>query len=208
MAALTALMTAFYMFRLLWLTFLGSSRMDPQIEKHVHESPLSMTGVLMLLALLSAVGGFFALPHFLEPQLPLPAVQASLHHLERPLLVLSILIAFTGLAAAAWVFGGGTARAAGLQRRLPGLHRWLSGKYFIDELYERAVSRPLVWVSDVVFLRLGDRTLLDGTLNGLAALGQRGAGLLSRLQTGSLHLYAVFVLVGIVGALLWSWRHA
>ena len=72
-AALTALMTAFYMFRLLWLTFLGSSRMDAKVEAHVHESPLSMTGVLMLLALLSAVGGFFALPHFLEPQLPLPA---------------------------------------------------------------------------------------------------------------------------------------
>ena len=65
-----------------------------------------------------------------------------------------------------------------------------------------------MWVSDTIFLRLGDRTLLDGTLNGLAALGQRGAGLLSRLQTGSLHLYAWFVLAGIVGALLWSWRHA
>ncbi len=207
-AALTALMTAFYMFRLLWLTFLGSSRMEPQVEAHVHESPLSMTGVLMLLALLSAVSGFFALPHFLEPQLPLPAVHASLHHLETPLLVLSIAIAFAGLAAAAFVFGRGTARAEGLQRRLPALHRWLSGKYFIDELYERALHRPLVWVSDVVFLRLGDRALLDATLNGLAALGQRSAGVLSRLQTGSLHLYAWFVLAGIVGALLWSWRHA
>jgi NADH-quinone oxidoreductase subunit L len=75
-------------------------------------------------------------------------------------------------------------------------------------LYERLIGRPLVWVSDFVFLRLGDRVLLDGTLNGLAALGRRGAGLLGRLQTGSLHLYAWFVLAGIVGALLWSWRHA
>jgi NADH-quinone oxidoreductase subunit L len=206
-AALTALMTAFYMFRLLWLAFLGASRMTAEVQAHVHESPLSMTGVLMLLALLSAVGGFFALPHFLEPQMPLPKVQPSLHHLEMPLLVLSIVIAFAGLAAAAYVFGGGPARADGLQRRFAGLHRWLSGKYFIDELYERCIARPLVWVSDVVFLRLGDRALLDGTLNGLASIGQRGAGLLGRLQTGSLHLYAWFVLVGIVGALLWSWRH-
>ncbi len=206
-AALTALMTAFYMFRLLWLTFLGSSRMEPQVEAHVHESPLSMTGVLMLLALLSAVGGFLALPHFLEPQLPLPALQESLVHLQMPLLVLSIVIAFTGLAAAAFVYGRGTARGEGVKRRVPGLHRWLTGKYFIDELYERIVHRPLVWVSDVVFLRLGDRALLDATLNGLAALGQRSAGVLSRLQTGSLHLYAWFVLAGIVGALLWSWRH-
>ncbi len=101
-AALTALMTAFYMFRLLWLTFLGRSRMDAKVEAHVHESPLSMTGVLMLLALLSAVGGFIALPHFLEPQLPLPAVHEALHHLEKPLLVLSIVIAFAGLAGAAY----------------------------------------------------------------------------------------------------------
>jgi NADH-quinone oxidoreductase subunit L len=206
-AATTALMTAFYMFRLLWLTFLGTSRMDAKVEQHVHESPLSMTGVLMLLALLSALGGFLALPHFLQPQLPLPAVHESLHHLETPLLVLSVLIALAGLAGAAFVYGAGTARADGLQRRFAGLHRWLSGKYFIDELYGRCIDRPLVWVSDVVFLRLGDRALLDGTLNGLATIGQRSAGLLGRLQTGNLHLYAWFVLVGIVGALLWSWRH-
>ena len=206
-AALTALMTAFYMFRLLWLTFLGTSRMTPEVEHHVHESPLSMTGVLMLLAVLSAVGGFIALPHFLEPQLPLPAVHAELHHFETPLLVLSVVLALAGLAGAAFLFGGAPGRAERLQRRFAGLHRWLSGKYFIDELYERVIGQPLVWVSDRVFLRLGDRKLLDGTLNGLAAMGQRNAGRLSSLQTGSLHLYAWFVLIGIVGALLWSWRH-
>ncbi|MCI4429341.1 MAG: NADH-quinone oxidoreductase subunit L [Burkholderiales bacterium] len=206
-AAVTALMTAFYMFRLLWLTFLGQSRMEAKVEAHVHESPLSMTGVLMLLALLSAVGGFVAVPHFLEPQLPLPKVHEALHHVELPLLLLSIVIAFAGLAAAAYVYGAGTSRAETLQRRFAALHRWLSGKYFIDELYERCIGRPLLWVSDFVFLRLGDRALLDGTLNGLAALGQRGAGVLWRVQTGSLHLYAWLVLIGIVGALLWSWRH-
>ena len=91
--AATALMTAFYMFRLLWLTFLGSSRMDPEVEHHVHESPLSMTGVLMVLALLSAVGGFVAVPHFLEPLLPLAKTPEALHHFEMPLLVLSVAIA-------------------------------------------------------------------------------------------------------------------
>jgi NADH-quinone oxidoreductase subunit L len=207
-AALTALMTAFYMFRLLWLTFLGSSRTDAKVGAHVHEAPLSMTGVLMLLALLSAVGGFFAVPHFLEPQLPLPAVHASLHALETPLLVLSIVLALAGLSAAAFVFGGGMSRAEALQRRFARLHRWLAGKYFVDELYALVIGRPLVWVSDHVFLRLGDRRLIDGTLNSLAALGQRSAGVLARLQTGNLHFYAWLVLVGIVGALLWSWRHA
>ena len=173
--------------------------MAPEVEHHVHESPLSMTGVLMLLAVLSALGGFIALPHFLEPQLPLPAVHAELHHFETPLLVLSVVLALAGLAGAAFIFGGTQARAQRLRLRFAGLHRWLSGKYFIDELYERLIGNPLVWVSDRVFLRLGDRTLLDGTLNGLAALGQRSAGLLGRVQTGNLHLYAGFVLIGIVG---------
>jgi NADH-quinone oxidoreductase subunit L len=72
-AALTALLTAFYMFRLLWLTFFGQSRMSPEVEHHVHESPFSMTGVLVVLARLSVVGGFLSIPHVLEPLLPLPA---------------------------------------------------------------------------------------------------------------------------------------
>jgi len=206
-AAATALMTAFYMFRLLWLTFLGRSRMDHEVEHHVHESPWSMTGVLLLLAMLSAVGGFIALPHFLEPQLPLPTVHESLHHFETPLLVLSVVLALAGLAGAAVLFGGPPERAQALQERFAGVHRWLSGKYFIDELYERVIGRPLVWLSDRVFLNLSDRWLLDGTLNGMGALGRWGGGVLSRVQNGSLHRYAWFVMMGIVGALLWSWRH-
>ena len=117
------------------------------------------------------------------------------------------MLALAGLAGAAFVFGGAPGRAERLRQRFGGLHRWLSGKYFVDELYERVIGAPLVWVSDRVFLRLGDRRLLDGTLDGLAALAQRGAGVLSRVQTGSLQWYLWLVLAGIVGALLWSWRH-
>ena len=87
------------------------------------------------------------------------------------------------------------------------VHRLLSGKYFVDELYDRVIVKPLVWFSDMVLLRGSDKMLLDGSLNGLASLAQRTAGLLSRAQTGSLHVYALLVMVGIVGALLWSWRH-
>ena len=203
-AAATALMTAFYMFRLLWLTFMGASRMDHHVEAHVHESPLSMTAVLGLLALLSAVGGYFSIPHFLEAQLPLPAVHESLEHYEHTLLIVSIVLAFAGLGLAAWMYGGKASRAAGAGGPV---HALLSGKYFVDELYAALFARPLVWLSENVFLRIGDRTLLDGTINGLAALAQRGAGLLSRVQVGSLQLYALFVMVGVLGALLWSWQH-
>ena len=207
MAALTALMTAFYMFRLLWLTFMGASRMSHEVEHHVHESPISMTGVLMLLALLSAGGGYIAIPHFLEPQIPLPPIVERLEHYEHTLLYVSIVLAFSGLGLAVFMFGGPASLPEGIKQALLPVHRLLSGKYFVDELYERVIVKPLAWFSDVVLLRGSDQMLLDGSLNGLALLAQRTAGLLGRAQTGSLHLYALLVMVGIVGALLWSWRH-
>src|SRR6185295_15048460 len=125
-AAATALMTAFYMFRLLWLTFLGTSRMTTEVEHHVHESPLSMTGVLVLLAGLSALGGFIAVPHFLAAQLPLPALDENLHRYETPLLIVSVALALAGLAGAAFLFGGAPDRVERLRSRFSGLHRWLS----------------------------------------------------------------------------------
>ena len=206
-AAGTALLTAFYMFRLLWLTFFGRSRMTPEVEHHVHESPLAMTGVLVVLAALSAIGGFLALPHFLAPLLPLPEVVPALEHYETTLLVLSIVLAVAGLGGAAFVYGGDGGRAERLRERFAGLHRVLAAKYFVDEAYDRIITRPLVWISDRVFLRLGDRALIDGTLHGLAAIGRRTAGGLSRVQNGSLQLYALLVLIGIIASLAWSLRH-
>jgi NADH-quinone oxidoreductase subunit L len=206
-AAGTALLTSFYMFRLLWLTFLGRSRMAPEVERHVHESPRSMTGVLIVLAVLSAVGGFLALPHFLEPLLPLPVVDPRLEHYEHYVVAASIAIALAGLAGAAYFFGSDAARAERVRHAFPGLHRVLTGKYFVDEAYETLIGRPLLWISDRVFLRLGDYRILDGSLHGLAALGQRTAGVLGRIQTGNLHLYAFLVLAGIVATLAWSLRH-
>jgi len=206
-AATTALLTSFYMFRLLWLTFFGRSRMAAEIEHHVHESPLSMTSVLIVLAILSAIGGFLAIPHFLEPLLPVPDVVPALEHYETPLVVTSIALAFAGLLAAAYVFGGTAERAKRLCLRFPMLHRVLSGKYYVDEAYDTLIGRSLLWISDRVFLRLGDQTLFDGSLHGLAALGRRTAAGLSRVQNGNLHLYALFVLLGIIASIAWGWRH-
>ena len=84
----------------------------------------------------------------------------------------------------------------------------LADKYFVDELYER-VHRPAAALDLRPRVPAASATalLLDGTLNGLAALAQRAAGGFGRVQTGNLHLYAFLVLAGIVGALAWSWRH-
>ncbi len=203
----TALLTAFYMFRLLWLAFFGASRMDAATEHHVHESPPSMTGILVVLAVLSAVGGFLAIPHFLQPLLPVPEVRPELEHLETTVVVGSVALALIGLLGAAWLFGGNGARADRLGKRFAPLHRLLSGKYFIDELYDRLLGRPLYWISRTVFLRLGDRVILDGSLNGLARYAQVTAGRLGRAQTGNLQLYILFVLLGVIGVLAWSAGH-
>jgi NADH-quinone oxidoreductase subunit L len=205
--AVTALMTAFYMFRLLWLVFLTPSRMEPEAEHHVHESPPSMTGVLMILAALSALGGFVSLPHFLEPLLPLAPTHETLHHYETPLLILSVIIALAGLAAARGLYVAGLERAGELARRFASLHRTLYNKYFVDEAYERFLGNPLTWISDWVFLRFGDRFIIDGTLNGLARLAHRVAGGLARVQNGNLQRYAFFVLVGGIVCVVWSFRH-
>ncbi len=167
----------------------------------------SMTSVLIVLAVLSAVGGFVAIPHYLEPVAPLPTARPDLEHFEHTVVVASVVVAFAGLLGAAFFYAAGGARARGVQARLTGVHRLLYGKYFIDELYERVIGRPLYWISDAVFLRLGDRALLDGSLNGLARLAQRSAGVLGRVQTGNVHLYAFLVLLGSIACLYWSWRH-
>jgi NADH-quinone oxidoreductase subunit L len=200
-------MTSFYMFRLLWLTFLTPSRMSHDTEHHVHESPFSMTGVLIVLAVLSAIGGFFQLPHFLEPLLPIPAVVESLEHYEHTLVFVAVAVALLGLAAATFMYRRGLARGEALAARFPRLHRVLGGKYYIDELYEAVLYRPLHWISDRVFLGLGDRLLIDGSLHGLAALTRRASGRLSRVETGQLQWYVAMAVIGVVGCLVWVWRH-
>ena len=207
LASATELLTSFYMFRLLWLTFFGRSRMSAEVEHHVHESPLSMTGVLAPLALLSAIGGFIAVPQFLGAQWPLPAILEARAPFYWPLIGLAVAIGFGGLALAAFFYAGDGARAARVQERFGALHRLLSAKYYVDEFYERTLHQPLLWLSDRVFLGLGDRRLLDGSLDGLAAFAVRVAGQLGRIQTGNLQLYLLLAMIGLVGALAWGLRH-
>ena len=207
LASAAALLTSFYMFRLLWLTFFGRSRMTPEVEHHVHESPWSMTGVLFVLAVLSAVGGFLHVPHFLEPMMPLPAVQPERAALQMPLIGVAVAIGLAGLAGAAWFFGGDASRATAWRERLPGLHRLLSAKYHVDELYEAVLGRPLRWISDRVLLQWGDRRLIDGTLHLAAGTAKVAATVLGALQSGGLQRYALYVVLGLLAALAWSVRH-
>jgi NADH-quinone oxidoreductase subunit L len=171
LAAATALLTSFYMFRLLWLTFLGRSRMTPEAEHHVHESPPSMTAVLAVLAVLSAVGGFLSIPHFLEPLLPLPAVKEGLESYEHFVVAASIAIALAGLAGAAGSLAARPRAPSACGSRSRRSTASCRASISWTKAYEAFIGKPLIWVSDRVFLRFGDQRVLDGSLHGLAALG-------------------------------------
>jgi NADH:ubiquinone oxidoreductase subunit 5 (subunit L)/multisubunit Na+/H+ antiporter MnhA subunit len=137
---------------------------------------------------------------------PLPPVTPGLEGFHTPIVVASIVIAFAGLAVAALLFGRDMRRREAIHTRFALLHRLLSGKYYIDEIYGALIGRPLYWISDHVFLRLGDRALIDGSLHSIAALGRSSAAALGRVQTGQLQFYALLVLIGLVAALAWSWH--
>jgi NADH-quinone oxidoreductase subunit L len=211
LGVVAAFLTAFYMARLMAMTFLGESRTGAEERRHLHEAPWIMTGPLLVLGVLSAVGGVINLPtfagghHALETWLePVTAAGAAFTRVELPhgstelyLVGGAILVGVVGL-----VLGY---RATLARRFLPareapedtGLARVLNRKWYVDEIYDAAIVRPFVWLSRVVLWKGVDQGLVDGAgVNGTAKLS-RGLGWVgSRLQTGQVGVYVVLFLVG------------
>jgi NADH-quinone oxidoreductase subunit L len=217
---LAALLTAFYMARLMAMTFLGENRTGEKERPHLHEAPWIMTGPLVLLGILSAVGGALNLPEAfgghqaLERWLePVTAPAAAFTRVEAPhgateyyLIGAAVLIGIVGLIAgwrATLARPIPTARAAPPER---GLALVLNRKYYVDELYDSLVVRPVVWLSRAVLWRGVDQGVVDGAaVNGMARLSQGLGWLGSRLQTGQVGVYIVLFLVGalwILGAVI------
>jgi NADH-quinone oxidoreductase subunit L len=217
---LAALLTAFYMARLMAMTFLGENRTGEKERPHLHEAPWIMTGPLVLLGILSAVGGALNLPEAfgghqaLERWLePVTAPAVAFTRVEAPhgateyyLIGAAVLIGIVGLIAgwrATLARPIPTARAAPPER---GLALVLNRKYYVDELYDSLVVRPVVWLSRAVLWRGVDQGVVDGAaVNGLARLSQGLGWLGSRLQTGQVGVYIVLFLVGalwILGAVI------
>ena len=206
-----AFLTAFYMARLMAMTFLGENRTGAEERRHLHEAPWIMTGPLVVLGLLTLIGGAINLPgfvgghHWLESWLePVTAAAAAFVRVELPhgstelfLVGGAVLVGVVGLA-----LGYRLTRA----RRIPTAHdapedrgvaRVLNRKYYVDELYDAVVVRPLVRLSRTVLWKGVDQGVIDGAaVNGSARLS-RGLGWLgSRLQTGQVGVYVVLFLVG------------
>jgi NADH-quinone oxidoreductase subunit L len=208
---IAALLTAFYMARLMAMTFLGENRTGAEERRHLHEAPWIMTGPLVVLGILTVVGGAINLPafvgghHWLESWLePVTAAGAAFAQVELPHGSTELFL--VGGAVLVGVVGLVLGYRATLARRIPpareapedtGLARVLNRKYYVDEIYDAAIVRPLVRLSRTVLWKGVDQGVIDGAaVNGTARVS-RGLGWLgSRLQTGQVGVYVVLFLVG------------
>jgi NADH-quinone oxidoreductase subunit L len=216
MGIVAAFLTAFYMARLMAMTFLGQNRTGEQERSHLHEAPWIMTGPLVVLGVLSAVGGLLNLPplmgggaaleHWLEP---VTAPAARFFRLDMPhgsselfLIGAAVAIGVVGLLAGGWATLRRPLLPADQAPADTGLARVLYRKYYVDELYDRVIVRPLVWLSRFVLWRGVDQGIVDGAaVNGTAKFS-RGLGWIgSRLQTGQVGIYVVVFLVGVLWVL-------
>ena len=208
-----ALLTAFYMTRLMLYTFHGPNRTGAREQVHLHEAPWVMTGPLVVLGALSLAGGVLNLPalvgghawleHWLEPVTAAGAALAPAHELahttEWVLVGIAVAIGLAGIIGA-WRLLDLTALVPARDAKPEtGLGRVLWKKWYVDEIYDAIIVRPILWVSNKVLWRVVDVGIVDGAgVNGTAGLSRILGWLGSRLQTGELGFYAVMFVVGVV----------
>jgi NADH-quinone oxidoreductase subunit L len=180
MAAIGALLTSFYMFRLTYLTFYGKSRMDHHTEAHVHESPMVMIGPLMVLGLLSLAGGFIGFPpdHGWLHGFLAPAAGASTEHEASTGLVLTLMMIASGIALFGWalahyLYSMNPTAPERWAAKAGALYTTLLNKYYIDELFDvlfveptKKLGRALDWF---------DRVVVDGIVRAIGQLAELGA---------------------------------
>ncbi|MBI5868513.1 MAG: NADH-quinone oxidoreductase subunit L [candidate division Zixibacteria bacterium] len=215
-ATITALLTAFYMFRLVFLAFHGEKRYSGDV--HPHESPASMARPLMVLGVLSVIGGWIGWPkilgggswfeHFLAPVFEhaekiLPAREAS-HSLglEYGLMAVSIAVGLLGIGWAYKWYVKSPESPEKVRVRFTGIYNLLLNKYWVDEIYDAVIVRPLIGASRFVYRRF-DLAVVDGAANGIARLAQSLAAVGVSTATGRFRLGAVTFAIGCVVALGW-----
>ena len=220
---LVAFLTAFYMFRLYVLAFRGPSRLTHEAEHHLHESPPSMTVPLVVLAALSIVGGWVGLPFqkgghpferwlapVFEPDaiasvLGEPSAQVPVRTVspmtEWILIELSVAVALAGLGLAFRAYLRDPSLATRLRERWAGLHRVLTHKYWVDELYDRLLVAPVHRASERLW-RFWDVKVVDGAVNGIAGLVEGVSALLRLAQNGFVGTYALFIAIGAAALVL------
>ena len=213
MGLFTALLTSFYMARLLFLTFFGSFRGGDEAEHHVHESPPSMIVPLVLLAIGSAVGGLGAATwhwaeklHFLDvPHIVAPVLRGAEAHLRHAawLPVVATLTAGAGILLAWYLYLAMPELRTGIASALRPALRVFRAKYYWDEVYNGFVQRVLVDGSRTLLWEKLDAGVIDGAVNRAGTITEALAQMLRPLQTGLVRHYALLILAGAVALLGW-----
>jgi NADH-quinone oxidoreductase subunit L len=221
---ITALMTAIYMTRMMLYTFHGPNRTGVEEERHLHEAPWIMTAPLVVLGILTVVGGWLNLPEVITDIVPIgpagildrwlePAVGAATARVsagasivpattEEMLMGIAVLIAVAGIVYA--IARLKPARLVPKRDAIPeeGFEGVVANKYYVDEGLDRAIVTPTYAISRNFLWRVVDNGVIDGLLvNGSAALARGFGWLGSRLQTGNVGIYAWVLIVGVVALL-------
>ena len=191
----TAGMTAFYVWRAFWMTFWG----EYKGHGHPHESPWSMLGPLVVLAVLSLGGGFmFNVPKILAPMFPLPEEAAN----EGMLMGISVAAGLLGIGISYYMYVVNKELPGKIAGALGGLYRLVYDKYRIDEAYDVAVVTPLIEGSTTVLWHGVDQGVIDAAVNGVGHQAQGIGGVLKLIQSGNIRSYATWVAVGAVALLI------
>jgi NADH-quinone oxidoreductase subunit L len=199
---LTALLTAVYMVRLWYLTFLGKSR-SPEV--HPHESSWSMLGPLVILALLSFAGGWIGIERFaafLAPATGIRAVEAGSGNLELILSIIAVAVALIGWYIADLLYRRKPSRPAELATALPAGYKLLTNKYYVDEFYGATVIKPLMVTSTYFLGWVVDRAIIGGSAWLLGGIATFSGALLQRWQSGNIRSYAAWLTAGAAAMLL------
>jgi NADH-quinone oxidoreductase subunit L len=184
---ITAGMTAFYVFRAWFLAFFGAYRG----HHHPHESPLVMTLPLIVLAILAAAGGFINIPNWLSPAYPLAENENS------AAMIISVGFGVLGILLALYLYVLRPALADSLKTGFGRFHTLVANKYYVDEIYQALIVKPLEATSNFVLWRGVDEGLIDSFLvTGLARIVRGWGSILRQWQSGSIRNYAAWVLAG------------
>ncbi len=208
-----AFITALYMFRAVFMTFHGESRVDHHVAGHLHESPPVMTLPLIILALLAIIGGFIGLPikeswnRFHEFLAPVFAPAAAAAHgaqgghypviFEIIMMAVSLIIAGIGILFAYRLYIQEPRLPDHLAERFRAPYNLVANKYWVDELYDWVLVGPLIRFSVFLWRKIDD-LIVDGAVNGTAAVVRGGSEVFKYLQTGYLQSYAISILLGVV----------
>jgi NADH-quinone oxidoreductase subunit L len=196
---LTAFLTAFYSFRLVFLTFWGSSRVDPHQVGHVQEPSGVMTGPLAILAILSIVTGYIGIHRFLFPVFATAAALEPHHDpsVASVIMLMTSLISVAGIALAYLLYVRSPGLADRLAEQWQGLYRLSLNKWYVDELYDRFVVQPTFRLAKRLWNKV-DVALIDGAVNGVARGIAWIAWFLRLIQSGQTQHYALGMTLGAV----------